>query len=174
MRAICILERASKLMYIKPELGWQEALATRSNPPSSGASPASAFGLGTGMGAGGGGSSVSPDWGDDMISNDQYINLIGGMCADSRRGSENPPEHKGWTRTARVRTPKAYGEVLMALRRAESDLPPERRTNWEEWDGNVQDWHFGGTNRRDAYVLVSGSGLRCAILDGVDFQQGQS
>lgn len=154
MRAICILERASKLMYLKPEPGWQEALH-RSNPSSSGASPAST--LGSGAAAGGAGASVSPGWGDDMISNDQYINIIGGMAGESRRGSGNsaPQEHKGWTRTAKVRTPKAYEEVLMALRRVENDMPPERRTNWEEWDGNVQDWHFGGGNKREAFVLVS-------------------
>jgi hypothetical protein len=161
MRAICILERASKLMYLKPEPGWQDALHNRSNPSSSGASPASTFGGGTASGP-----SVSPGWGDDMISNDQYINIIGGRSTDSRRGSANPQEHKGWTRTAWVRTPKAYEEVLMALRRIENDLPPERRTNWEDWDGNVQDWHFRGSNRREAFVLVSPVVTDCMREEG--------
>ena len=57
-------------------------------------------------------------------------------------------------RCAKVRTPKAYQEVYDALKRAEADMPPERRTNWEIWDGNVQDWHFGSTARRELAVLV--------------------
>lgn len=58
-------------------------------------------------------------------------------------------------RTASVRTPKAYQEVYDALTRIEGDMAPERRTKWEIWDGDVQDWHFTGKNRRELAVLVS-------------------
>lgn len=62
-------------------------------------------------------------------------------------------------RTARVRNPKAYQEIYDALMRIEMDMPPERRTRWEIWDGDVQDWHFTGQNRRELAVLVR---LTCA------------
>jgi hypothetical protein len=67
-------------------------------------------------------------------------------------------------RTASVRTPKAYQEILEALGRIEGDMPPERRTRWEEWDGNVQDWHFTGVHRRELAVLVRLDSLLLHIL----------
>lgn len=62
-------------------------------------------------------------------------------------------KNKGWTRTAKVRTPKAYNEVRQALLFIEEDLPEEWRTNWLEWDGKVQAWHFNGA-RKDIISLV--------------------
>lgn len=61
-------------------------------------------------------------------------------------------KNKGWTRTAKVRTPKAYNEVRQALLFIEEDLPEEWRTNWLEWDGKVQAWHFNGA-RKDIISL---------------------
>jgi len=61
-----------------------------------------------------------------------------------------------WTRTPQIRTPKAYAEVTLALTRVEEDLPPTRRTNWEVWDGSVDEWQFAGdSGRREVFLLVS-------------------
>ena len=150
-RSIAICERASKLVYTKPEPGWADRLreSSSSSPPSApssnGWSP--------------------PGWTDPILSYEQYIVLVGrspdGLYGQERwRGSgeavsATATSVKGWMRTARIRTPEAYEEVLTALKRIEDDLPPERRTNWEVWDGKVQNWHFGGGAKKDLFTLVS-------------------
>lgn len=60
---------------------------------------------------------------------------------------------KGWMRCAKIRTPKAFEEVKLALLKVEADLPPERKTDWTIWDGRVQDWHYTAS-RMDNYSLV--------------------
>nr|XP_018260194.1 uncharacterized protein I303_07111 [Kwoniella dejecticola CBS 10117]OBR82352.1 hypothetical protein I303_07111 [Kwoniella dejecticola CBS 10117] len=125
LRSISILERASKLMYVTPEEGWEHSIPshTYSAANSTGNSPASNI--------------------DDYLFS--QIKSAAGLSTNyqfnpsaSGAGSNN----KGWTRTARIRTPKAYEEVKQALLRIESDLPPEWRVEWWKWDGKVQEWHF--------------------------------
>lgn len=60
---------------------------------------------------------------------------------------------KGWMRCAKLRTPKAYEEVRLALMNVEMDMPPERRTDWTVWDGRVQPWHYTAS-RMDNSPLV--------------------
>jgi hypothetical protein len=60
---------------------------------------------------------------------------------------------KAWMRCAKVRTPKAYEEVKLALMKVEIDLPMERRTDWTMWDGRIQQWHFTAS-RMENYTLV--------------------
>ncbi|ORY34613.1 hypothetical protein BCR39DRAFT_513615 [Naematelia encephala] len=136
LRSLAILERSSKLMYLKPERGWEDKL-----PPSSRASPASK-------------AASSPLSGiDEYLSyqNKAALGISGPSLWGQSPASESGKE-ESWMRTPRIRTPKAYEEVRQALLRVEQDLPPERRTNWECWDGNVQDWHFSPP-KQDVYTL---------------------
>ena len=139
MRSIAVLERVAKLMYLKPESGWQEHLReTMSTSPESmqvlsEASP--------------------PNWLDEYLAMD--------WAKDSSPERTDDPNHnasassgKGWLRTARIRTPKAYDEVRQALMKIEADLPPERRTEWGTWDGKVQDWHLSSP-KKEVTTLVS-------------------
>jgi hypothetical protein len=141
MRALAILERSSKLMYLKSEPGWQDKLPdhTMVSPPLSTFNSPS-------------------DWAEDVISYEQYLACFGTSTTEKNNHPVQVDKAnrggKGWMRCARVRTPKAYAEIYAALKRIEGDLPPEWRTNWEVWDGNVQDWHFGSTARRELAVLV--------------------
>ncbi|OXH37554.1 hypothetical protein J008_02158 [Cryptococcus neoformans] len=136
LRAITLLERASKLMYLPPEPGWDKDLERRRSESSG-----STFFL--------------PKRLDEMY---EYLPSPSG----SGPTLSSEPNHtdttgkfrknKGWTRTAKVRTPKAYNEVRQALLFIEEDLPEEWRTNWLEWDGKVQAWHFNGA-RKDIISL---------------------
>ncbi len=139
MRAIAILERSSKLMYLKPEAGWQDRLReTMTNSPES---------------FGGNNTVISPpNWLDEYLSVDWTMEASPERILDTgRRGSA---AGKGWMRCAKKRTPKAYDEVRMALLAIEKDLPPERRTDWEVWDGKIQDWHHGPP-KKETSTLVS-------------------
>lgn len=95
-----------------------------------------AMGMGMGMSMNNGmgnmqGGSFDMDMDDPMSS---YINQ-GYSSSGSPAGANANPKSRSWTRTARIRNPKAYEEVRGALLRLEADLPPERQTNWEVWDG---------------------------------------
>ena len=70
---------------------------------------------------------------------------------------------KGWMRTARIRTPKAYDEVRQALMKIEADLPPERRTEWGTWDGKVQDWHLSSPKKEVTTLVRACKSLWLAI-----------
>ncbi|OCF34322.1 hypothetical protein I316_03836 [Kwoniella heveanensis BCC8398] len=133
LRAISILERSSKLMYLHPEDGWDTAFSTSASA-SSADSP------------------ENPNYSgiDDYLI--QQMAFAAGLNPVDSDPSKRPRLKGGWTRTARIRTPKAYEEVKSALLRIEADLPPEWRTNWFVWDGKVQDWHFGKP-RKDLITL---------------------
>lgn len=133
-------------MYLKPEKGWEDNLreVTSVSPPQNTSSP--------------------PDWVEDVISYEAYLSFFGATTANTARKSSEQVG-KGWMRCAKIRTPKAYQEVYDALMRIEMDMPPERRTNWETWDGNVQDWHFGSTARRELAVLVGSSKAHAEALE---------
>lgn len=137
MRAIAILERSSKLMYLKPEPGWQDRLreTMSTSPESVGVSNAIS----------------PPNWVDEYLSVDWAMEPSPEQMNGSRRGSGIG---KGWMRTAKIRTPKAYAEVRQALLDVERDLPPERRTEWEIWDGTLQSWHQGPP-KKETSTLVS-------------------
>ena len=119
LRSLCILERASKLMYLAPEPGW-DANLLRSN-----------------------GSSPHTGNIDDFL---RFQNQSAGQM-----GQE---EGRGWTRCAKIRTPKAYEQVRQALLALERDLPQEMRTNWEVWDGIASAWQFGQTPKKEPVMLV--------------------
>jgi hypothetical protein len=149
IRALGILERASKLMYLKPEPGWEARLhqSSRHSSLSGSFSGASASGSNSASPM----SHISPSG-----PIDEYLRAQNYAAASGRDplGVGKADEKKGWMRTARIRNPTAFDEVRLALMRVEEDLPPERRTNWEAWDGIVQPWHYGGY-KRDVVTLVS-------------------
>ncbi|KAK8849759.1 hypothetical protein IAR55_005094 [Kwoniella newhampshirensis] len=133
LRAMTILERSSKLMYLDPEKGWDRSISL-----SSSRSPPSGI--------------------DDYLFSQIFV----ASAFDSPTGENisNPPPrrdsadtgNKLWTKCAKIRTPKAYEEVKQALLRIEDDLPVEWRTNWTVWDGKLQDWHFTG-GKKDLITL---------------------
>ncbi|KAL7423900.1 hypothetical protein Q5752_001485 [Cryptotrichosporon argae] len=137
LRALAILDRASKLMYLKPE---PAASSTPSPPPSADASTHRA--------------QRSPD----DINIDEYL-YFQNYTAD--QASPNAAEaaaathaHAESSRSARVRTPHAYAQVHSALVRFEDDLPPERRTDWAAWDGRAQAWQAGAdAGKSDVYAV---------------------
>jgi len=135
LRGLAILERASKLIYLKPEPEFEQMLREQSQ-------------------------SVSPSAPIDEYLFYQNVNLthgadfLGQQPGTSSAASGNAtPQDKTWMRCARVRTPKAYAEVRLALEKIEIDLPAERRTDWTIWDGRVQGWHFNAS-KMDNYTLV--------------------
>ena len=140
IRAIAILDRSSKLMYLRPEAGWQDRLREKESvsPDTFGASI----------------SSLSPpNWLDEYLSTDWNMASSPQQGDESsRRGSTTGP---GWLRTSRIRTPQAHEEVKRALLQIEGDLPPDRRTEWGMWDGRVQAWHENP--KKDVFSLVSRS-----------------
>jgi hypothetical protein len=131
LRGLAILERASKLIYLKTEPEFEQMLREQSQ-------------------------SASPSGPIDEYLFYQNVNLthgpdfLGQQAAASGSASS---QGKTWMRCARVRTPKAYAEVRLALEKIEIDLPPERRTDWTVWDGRVQAWHFNAS-KMDNYTLV--------------------
>jgi hypothetical protein len=135
LRALAILERASKLMYLKPEPEFEQLCREQSQ-------------------------SVSPSAPIDEYLFYQNVNITHGPDYLGQQNSASGttpggslPQNKAWMRCAKVRTPKAYEEVRLALMKVEIDLPPERRTEWTMWDGRVQKWHFNAS-RMDNYTLV--------------------
>ena len=140
LRALAILERASKLMYLKPEPEYEERVRSQSQSQSpSGPIDEYLFF-----------ENVTVTHGPDFLAQKLDSMGQGPSPSDSSASSQG----KGWMRCAKVRTPKAYEEVRMALMKVEMDLPPERRTDWSIWDGRVQPWHYSAS-RMDNYPLVS-------------------
>lgn len=102
-----------------------------------GSAGAGGGGFGGSAGGGGGGlfgaSGGSFDWEmDDPMSSYMPTGYGGSNGASPANVSARS---RAWTRTARIRTPKAFEEVRSALLRLEADLAPDMRTNWEVWDG---------------------------------------
>lgn len=135
LRALAILERSSKLMYLKPEPSYDQLCREQSQSVSP-AAPIDEYLFYQ---------NVKMTHGPDYLGQ-QNQNVAAGQGASS-------PQSKAWMRCAKVRTPKAYEEVRLALMKVEVDLPPERRTDWTMWDGRVQQWHFNAS-RMDNYSLV--------------------
>jgi hypothetical protein len=131
LRGLAILERASKLIYLKPEPEFEERLREQSQ-------------------------SASPSGPIDEYLFYQNVKITHGadfLCQSAAASGTPSSQGKTWMRCARVRTPKAYAEVRLALEKIEIDLPPERRTDWTVWDGRVQQWHFNAS-KMDNYTLV--------------------
>ncbi|WVW86826.1 hypothetical protein I302_108881 [Kwoniella bestiolae CBS 10118] len=149
LRAICILERASKLMYQPPEEGWERSIPIFDPNPNTNANPSYSNS-----------NSNSPSSNIDDYIYSQISTAAGFAPSYQRNGTHTSPNNtngnnrtkEGWTRTARIRTPKAYEEVKQALLKIESDLPPEWRVEWWKWDGKVQEWHFTRA-RKDLITL---------------------
>jgi hypothetical protein len=110
------------------------------------------FGGGGGMGMGMGGQGG----GFDMMDMDDPSSFMPAGFTSTGSPASGNPKNKSWTRTARIRTPKAFEEVHLALMRLEADLPPERRTNWEVWDG-VCNVPVDAGAKRGGIALVSDS-----------------
>lgn len=210
IRALSILERASKLMYLPPEPGWEAALRENPQPglggsgsaeytpsppgglgfgwgsawspnqtiddflraqnaavsmmadsPMNGNGGGGGGGFGNGMSAGSGGggtggwtSQAGSGSGSGLGSTPSSWSQLPG-AGPAAAGGALSDSGRGWTRCARVRTPKAYEQVHQALIKMESDLPPDRRTNWETWDGKLGSWLFDGKMRKEPLSLVS-------------------
>lgn len=151
LRGLAVLERSSKLMYLKPEPEFEQRIRDQSQ--SSSASPAAAFG------------SIDEYLFQQNIKITHGPDFLAQMTGQSNSQGQSPgstaSQGKGWQRCAKVRTPKAFEEVRLALMKIEIDLPPERRTDWTIWDGRVQDWHYTAS-RMDNYTLVcTGHPLVC-------------
>ncbi|ORX37628.1 hypothetical protein BD324DRAFT_622673 [Kockovaella imperatae] len=140
MRSLGILDRASKLVLLDPEEGWETRLPNRSSVGSPVDPPTNS----------------PPEWSADWLSPEQYQTIFGTCPAapgdqdglpKSAQGPEGAQGHptqgsgKGWMRTAKYRTPKAYEAVKRALERLEADLMPEFKTEWWTWDGVPPRWH---------------------------------
>lgn len=146
LRALAILERASKLMYLRPEPEYEQRIRSQSQSQShspSGPIDEYLYFENVNMTHG-------PDFLAQKLNFGSQNRSQGGSPGDSSNGQGG----KGWMRCAKIRTPKAYEEVKLALLNVEMDLPPERRTDWSIWDGRVQDWHYTAA-RVDFYSLVS-------------------
>lgn len=140
VRTMALLERSAKLIYLKPEPGWRDRARET---------------YGMSPGSGSGTYASPPGWSDEGSS--EYAMVSGGNSPANSDHVQNRKPGRGWMRTARIRTPKAYEEVRQALLRVEEDLPPERRTRWDRWDGKVQDWHFQPhRSKKEIFTLVSG------------------
>lgn len=152
IRALALLERASKLMYLAVE---RDSPVYDHLTPSSMASDMSGAGSATfepprhempEM------ASVSPSSDiDDYLSYQNY-------AADNMtmRQMAAAATTKSSMRCARLRTPKAYEKVLGALQRLEADLPPDHRTQWGQWDGHVAPWLYNNPTK-EWVTVVSGS-----------------
>ncbi|ODN84983.1 hypothetical protein L202_00828 [Cryptococcus amylolentus CBS 6039] len=140
IRAITILERSSKLMYLTPEAGWDKHLPRHDSNASA-------------------------------LFNESMEYLSTPEHGSSYRSSDSPSaksaqSSRRWTKTARIRTPKAYESVKRALLKIEEDLPEMWRTNWLEWDGKVHTWHFQGA-RKDLISLHLLLGCSWMFLEDV-------
>ena len=121
LKAMSVLERASKLQYLSPEPGWLEAL--------------------------------QPSTSSSSDSSHINENLLFQWLAQEQTGDSPQAIKLGWTRAAKIRTPKAADVVRSALMRIEEELPADRRTQWWRWDGRIQEWHFG-PNRKEISTTV--------------------
>ena len=133
-RSLVLLDRCTKLIYSEPEDGWRDRYRKTAGVPT-------AFYPSPNDSSDDGSGNVSMQYGQSSLkSGATQVRHVG----------------KGWTRTARIRTPKAYEEIRVALLQVEEDLPPERRTQWTVWDGQVQDWHFQQHRfKKEMFSLVS-------------------
>lgn len=123
-------------MYLQPEPGWDTNLGM-STSNSNSSSPG-----------------ISPDQGiDDFLRSQDDMSKCGESVGDGT--TTTTTGDRGWTKTPKIRTPKAYHQVKQALLRVEADLPVERRTNWEVWDGKMGGWHFTPGRKKEAVTLVS-------------------
>jgi hypothetical protein len=116
-------------MYLVPESGWDKDLdSLRSQTPNS--------------------NGISP--GQNI---DEFLSAQNFMAKDHANAGVGSISG-GWTKTAKIRTPKAYEEVRQALLMMEVDLPVERQTNWETWNGEMGSWHFMPGRKKEAVTLV--------------------
>lgn len=114
LRAVSLMERASKLMYLPDEQGAAFPLEAR-------------------------------DF--EYAYNLVLFDIDGFLHESNRHLSQSLPTPTSAefdaSRTASVRTPKAFEEVRRGLLSVEADLPPHQRTNWAEpHDGSRGWWEF--------------------------------
>ncbi|WWC92908.1 uncharacterized protein L201_007870 [Kwoniella dendrophila CBS 6074] len=162
LRSISILERASKLMYQPPEEGWernvlsstgiQTSNSSNYNSPSSNIDEYLISQITSAAG-------FSPSYQQNQYTESPNSSSSTGTSTNNYNNSNNMGNStnsnrlkEGWTRTARIRTPRAFEEVKQALLKIENDLPPEWRVEWWKWDGKIQEWHFSKP-RKDLLTL---------------------
>ncbi|WWD17595.1 hypothetical protein CI109_102036 [Kwoniella shandongensis] len=134
-RSLAIFDRASKLITLDPEAGFEDRIKQSS-------------------------SESSPFWPtttprSDFEEDAQYRAIFREL--DGMQATNESPRlrggGKGSMQTARIRTPKAYAQIKDALERLEGDLIPELRTDWYTWDGVTPKWFALSTNGKDLYNL---------------------
>lgn len=111
-------------------------------------------------------SSVSPSSDiDDYLNYQNYAadNMSARQFALSVSG-----KGKSRMRCARLRTPKAYEQVRVALLRLEADLPPDHRTPWGTWNGTGEAWIYNNPSK-ESVTVVSGSVYNHCNLHGRTF-----
>ena len=129
MRSVAILDQASKLVYLEPEAGREEAFEPSLRLPL--------------------------DLRDTSLPFEQYQIASGDIAGMPHTehvditGSAN-----GNKQTARLRTPKAYEQIKLALDSLELDLSPEFRTDWQNWDRMAPKWLHSSTSTRNLCTLV--------------------
>lgn len=154
LRALAILERASKLMYLRPEPEYEQKIQEQSSQSQSPSGPIDEYLFFE---------NVNMTHGPDFLA--QKLNSMGHGQQGTSPSESSTSQGKGWMKCAKIRTPKAYEEVRLALLKVEIDLPEERRTDWTIWDGRVQPWHYTAS-RMDNYSLVRQLGLTEFFLPG--------
>ena len=165
LRSLAILDRASKLSYLDPEPGWEQkfretqSTSPPSDPPTN-SPPAwtndwinsdrynAIFGdsLNTSQPGQSGQPGQSSAFGSRIGSGNGPASNGQSPASMSQSGGGGGGTGKGWMRTARIKTPKAYEEVKVALERLEADLTPDYRTDWAHWDGKAPAWHNSKAN----------------------------
>lgn len=153
IRSLALLERASKLMYLPVE---RDSPVYDSLTPSSATSELSVPHNFNPSSAGASGdasmpfvSSVSPSSDiDDYLNYQNYAvdNMTVRQLAATSAG-------KSSMRCARLRTPKAYEKVRLALLRLEADLPPDHLTHWGTWNGTAESWINNNPTKESVTVV---------------------
>lgn len=152
IRAVALLERAGRLMYARPERGWE--VGARKLASASGLSTGSTPGDNSGRARGRSESVDSGAFGYNGASRASPAGAAGWSWDQLGGGAKAQLASQPWTKCARVRTPKAYEDIRQALLRVEEDLPPERRTRWDSWDGQAHAWHLAEA-KKETVTLVS-------------------
>lgn len=143
IRALAILERSSKLMYLKPEPEYdqflKDYLSANSTPAS--ASPSGPIdeylyiqNVNLTMGGNWFDTEVLEGMFDPSQGQDQGLGVGGNQNRTSKSSNTQGASSRGWMKCAKVRTPKAYEEVKRGLLKIEEDLPESCRNNWQVWN----------------------------------------
>lgn len=143
-------------MYLKPEPEYEQLLREQLDPSSSSPSgPIDEYLYIQNVNL-----SMGGDWyfGEDLGSMFDFEAAASdgngnGNGTGNTQSASSKVNSRAWMKCAKVRTPKAYEEVKMALKKLELDLPVECRNNWEVW--NEHERAAVKPMRSDFFSLVS-------------------